>query len=68
VPGLPLGTQVSVPEHVMLGRVRDLLERDLLEQSVTERLGAAAFATAPPKPAGWIKRSAAATESEHVTG
>jgi hypothetical protein len=52
----------------MLGRVRDLLERDLLEQSVTERLGAAAFATAPPKPAGWIKRSAAATESEHVTG
>jgi hypothetical protein len=29
----------------VLGRVRDLLERDMLEQSVTERLARAAFAT-----------------------
>jgi hypothetical protein len=34
-----------VPERVVLGRVRDLLERDMLEQSVTERLARAAFAT-----------------------
>jgi hypothetical protein len=45
VPGLPLGTAVSVPERIALGRVRDLLERDMLEQSVTERLARAAFAT-----------------------
>ena len=45
MPGLPLGTTVSVPERVVLGRVRDLLERDMLEQSVTERLARAAFAT-----------------------
>ena len=45
MPSLPLGTAVSVPERVVLGRVRDLLERDMLEQSVTERLARAAFAT-----------------------
>src|SRR5437764_6530473 len=44
VPRLPLGTAVSAPERVLLGRVRDLLERDLLEQSVTERLVRAACA------------------------
>jgi hypothetical protein len=35
---------VSAPERLLLVRVRDLLERDLLEQSVTERLARAAFA------------------------
>ena len=35
---------MSAPERVLLGRVRDLLERDLLEQSVTERLVRAACA------------------------
>ena len=44
MPRLPLGTAVSAPERVLLGRVRDLLERDLLEQSVTERLVRAACA------------------------
>ena len=46
MPSLPLGTAVSVPELVVLGRVRDLWERDLLEQSVTERLVRAACAAA----------------------
>ncbi len=46
MPGLPLGTAVSAPERILLGRVRGLLERDLLEQSVTERLVRAAFAAA----------------------
>jgi hypothetical protein len=41
---LPLGAAVSAPERLLLVRVRDLLERDLLEQSVTERLARAAFA------------------------
>jgi hypothetical protein len=45
VPRLPLGTAVSAPERV-LGRVRDLLEGDLLEHSVTERLAGAGFAAA----------------------
>jgi hypothetical protein len=44
VPGLPHGTAVSPGERVLLGRVRDFLERDLLEQSVIERLAKAAFA------------------------
>ena len=38
MPRLPLGAAVSAPERVLLGRVRDLWERDLLEQSVAERL------------------------------
>ncbi len=46
MPGLPLGRAVSVPERVLFGRVRDLLGRDLLEQSVTERLARAAFVAA----------------------
>jgi len=46
VPRLPLSTAVNAPERVLLGRVRDLWERDLLEQSVTERLAGAACATA----------------------
>jgi hypothetical protein len=46
VPGLPLGTAVSAPDGVVLGRVRNLVERDLLEQSVTERLARAVFAAA----------------------
>jgi hypothetical protein len=46
VPGLPLGTAVSAPERIVLGPVRNFLERDLLEQSVTERLARAAFAAA----------------------
>ena len=45
MPRLPLSTAVSAPERVLLGRVRDLLERDTLEQSVIERLARAAFAT-----------------------
>ena len=35
---------MSVPERMLPGRVRDLLEHDLLEQSVPERLARAAFA------------------------
>ena len=35
---------MSAPERVVLGRVRGLFERDLLEQSVTERLARAGFA------------------------
>jgi hypothetical protein len=35
VPSLPLGAPVSACKHVLFGRVRDLLQRDLLEQSVT---------------------------------
>ena len=46
MPGLPFGPAVSVAEGVVLGHVRDLLERDLLEQSVTERLARSAFAAA----------------------
>jgi hypothetical protein len=46
VPRLPLSTEVSAPERVLLGRVRDLWERDLLEQSVTERLVRAGCAAA----------------------
>jgi hypothetical protein len=45
VPGLPLGAAVSAPGRV-LGRVRDLFERDLPEHSATERLAGAAFAAA----------------------
>ena len=47
MPSLPLCAPVSAREHVLFGRVPDLLERDLLEQSVTERLVRAAFAAAP---------------------
>jgi hypothetical protein len=46
VPRLPLSTTLSAPERVLLGRVRDFWERDLLEQSVTERLARAACAAA----------------------
>jgi hypothetical protein len=46
VPRLPLSTAVSAPERVLLDLVRDLWERDLLEQSVTERLAGAACAAA----------------------
>ena len=46
MPRLPLGTAVSAPERVLLGRVRDLLGRDLLEQNVTERLVKGACAAA----------------------
>jgi hypothetical protein len=45
VPSLPLGTAVSARERGLLGRVRDFWGRDLLEQSVTERLARAGFAT-----------------------
>jgi hypothetical protein len=41
VPRLPLGTAVSAPERVVLGRARGFFGRDLLEQSVTERLARA---------------------------
>ena len=47
VPGLPLGTAVSAPEPVAPdGRIRNFLERDLLDQSVTERLMRAAVGVA----------------------
>src|SRR6202023_3014167 len=46
VPRLPLGAAVRAPERVLLGRVRDLWERDLLEQSVTDRLATAGCAAA----------------------
>ena len=37
---------MNAPERLVLGRVRNLLARDLLEQSVTERLARAAAAAA----------------------
>jgi len=47
VPGLPLGPAVSpygrVPGRVLLGRCRAVFNRDLLEQSVAERLARAAI-------------------------
>ena len=46
MPGLPLGRAMSVPGRALLHRVRDSLGRDLLEQSVTERLARAVFAAA----------------------
>ena len=46
MPSLPFGTAVSAPERVLVGRVRDFLKRDLLEQGVTERLARAVFAVA----------------------
>ena len=46
MPRLPLSTAVSAPERVLLDRVRDLWERDLLEQSVAERLVRAGCAAA----------------------
>lgn len=46
MPRLPLGAAVRAPERVVLGRVRDLWERDLLEQSVAERLARAVCAAA----------------------
>ena len=46
MPRLPLSTEVMAPERVLLGRVRDLWERDLLEQSVAERLVRAGCAAA----------------------
>jgi hypothetical protein len=38
---VPLDTAVRTPEGVVLNRLRDLYERDPLEQSVTERLAKA---------------------------
>jgi hypothetical protein len=38
MPGLSLDAAVSAPGRVPIGRFRDLLERDLLAQSVAERL------------------------------
>ena len=46
MPRLPLGAAVSAPERVLRSRVRDLWERDLLEQSVTDRLVRAGCAAA----------------------
>jgi hypothetical protein len=46
VPRLSLSTEVRAPERALLGRVRDLWERDLLEQSVPERLVRAGCAAA----------------------
>jgi hypothetical protein len=46
VPRLSLSTEVRAPERVLLDRVRDLWERDLLEQSVAERLVRAGCAAA----------------------
>ena len=46
MPRLSLSTEVRAPERVLLGRVRDLWERDLLEQSVAERLVRAGCAAA----------------------
>jgi hypothetical protein len=46
MPRLPLSTAVRAPEWVLPRRVRDLWERDLLDQSVTERLARAACAAA----------------------
>lgn len=41
--GLPLRTTVSVLSRGVLGRVRVVLDRDLLEQGVAERLVRAAL-------------------------
>ena len=46
MPRLSLSTEVRAPECVLLDRVRDLWERDLLEQSVAERLVRAGCAAA----------------------
>ena len=46
MPRLPLRTTVSAPERVLHLRICDLLERDLLEQSVAERLVRAGCAAA----------------------
>ena len=46
MPRLSLSTEVRAPERVLLDRVRDLWERDLLEQSVTDRLVRAGCAAA----------------------
>ena len=46
MPRLSLSTEVRAPERVLLDRVRDLWERDLLEQSVAERLVRAGCAAA----------------------
>jgi hypothetical protein len=42
VPRLPRGAAVRAHGRTTLGRVRGCFERDLLEQSVTERLAKAA--------------------------
>ncbi len=52
MPGLPLGTAVSAPVGVVLGRVRDLLERNLIEQCVTQNLRQARHMPSPSPLAG----------------
>jgi hypothetical protein len=54
VPGLPLGAAVSVPERPLLGRVRDLWERDLLVVAggVGAGLVVALLGTFRPAPSG----------------
>jgi hypothetical protein len=39
--GLPLGTAVNEPQRTLFGRVRGWFGRDLLEQSIAERLARA---------------------------
>jgi len=41
---LPVGTTVSMIARSILHRLRTVLERDLIEQSVVQRLTKAAFA------------------------
>jgi hypothetical protein len=41
VPGMPRGAAVRAHGRATLGRVRERFERELLEQSVTERLARA---------------------------
>ncbi len=43
MPRLPLRATVSVIARPVLGRLRAVLERDLVEQSVAERLAKAVF-------------------------
>jgi hypothetical protein len=46
VPRLPLCASVSVIARPLLGRLRAAFERDLIEQSVAERVTKAALAAA----------------------
>ena len=46
MPGLPRGRAVNAAGRVLLARCRAMLHRDLLEQSVAERIAWAVIASA----------------------
>lgn len=45
MPSLPLGAAMSAAGRRLLGRCRTVLDRDLIEQSIAERLARAAMAS-----------------------